>query len=61
MIFIFLQLIFHFKKYQNFEMEIIIFNLLIINLLNSLSLYLIHVIFTIIFHSINRIIVCDTI
>lgn len=61
MIFIFLQLIFHFKKYQNFEMEIIIFNLLIINLLNSLSLYLIHVIFTIIFHSINRIIACDTI
>lgn len=61
MIFIFLQLIFHFKKYQNFEMEIIIFNLLIINLLNSLSLYLIHVIFTIIFYSINRIIACDTI
>lgn len=61
MIFIFLQLIFHFKEYQNFEMEIIIFNLLIINLLNSLSLYLIHVIFTIIFHSINHIIACDTI
>lgn len=61
MIFIFLQLIFHFKEYQNFEMEIIIFNLLIINLLNSLSLYLIHVIFTIIFYSINRIIACDTI
>lgn len=56
MIFIFLQLIFHFKKYQNFEMEIIIFNLLIINLLNSLSLYLIHVIFTIIFHVIFTII-----
>lgn len=61
MIFIFLQLIFHFKKNQNFEMEIIIFNLLIINLLNSLSLYLIHVIFTIIFHFINHIIACDTI